>query len=412
MEPGGKHGLCVVYVTARLPYGVGEPFIVPEIDELERRGCRVEVVPVRPSGEIVHADAGRLASPENCVPLVSREVVRAVLGELRRSPGAVARALATLGRSRSPSVLVKNLAVLPKALWLARRARNLTADHIHAHWAGTSATLAMVAADVAGIPWSLTAHRWDIAEDNLLRAKAGRACFVRAISAHGAAELAAVAALPGWSPWVLHMGVHLPPRIEGASNGGPLRVLVPARLVEKKGHIHLLDAAGLLRERGVEVQVDLAGDGPLEAPLRGRAAQLGLDEVGFLGHVSHDELLDRMASGNWDAVVLPSVVTASGELEGIPVALVEAMACGLPVVGTATGGIPELLGGDAGIVVPPGDPGALAEAVERLAGQPTLRAELAGRGRDRVEESFSADRVAAALLARFAECAAGGRPGG
>lgn len=407
MEPGGAHGLCVVYVTARLPYGVGEPFIVPEIDELERQGCRVEVVPVRPSGEVVHADAERLASPGNCVPLVSVEVARAVLGELRRNPGVVARALAALGRSRNPAVLLKNLAILPKALWLARRSRSLGADHIHAHWAGTSATLAMIAGEVAGIPWSLTAHRWDIAEDNLLRVKAERACFVRAISAHGAAELAAVAAVPGWSPWILHMGVHLPPRAEGAVGDGPLRVLVPARLVEKKGHVHLLDAAGLLRARGVSVQVDLAGDGPLEASLRGRATELGLDEVAFLGHVSHDELLDRMASGAWDAVVLPSVVTGTGELEGIPVALVEAMACGLPVIGTATGGIPELLGGDAGLVVPPGDPHALATAVERLAGQPELRAELAGRGRARVEEAFSADRVAAALLARFEECAAG-----
>jgi colanic acid/amylovoran biosynthesis glycosyltransferase len=407
VEPDGEHRFCVVYLTARLPFGVGEPFIVPELDELERRGCRVEVVPVRSSGEVVHADAERFARRENCVPLLSLEIARAAVGELLRRPAAVARALGTIGRSRNPSVLLKNLVVLPKALWLARRARQLDADHIHAHWAGTSATVALVAGEVAGIPWSLTAHRWDIAEDNLLRAKAERACFVRAISAHGAAELAAFAALPGWSPWVLHMGVHLPQREEGPSSGGPLRVLVPARLVEKKGHVHLLDAAGLLRARGVEVQVDLAGDGPLEPLLRGRAAQLGLDGVAFLGHVSHDELLDRMASGRWDAVVLSSVVTESGELEGIPVALVEAMACGLPVIGTATGGIPELLDGDAGLLVSPGDPEALANAVERLAGHPALRAELAGRGRARVEEGFSADRVASALLARFAECAAG-----
>jgi colanic acid/amylovoran biosynthesis glycosyltransferase len=399
----------VIYVTARLPYGVGEPFIVPEIEELERLGCTVSVVPVRPGGEIAHADARRLASRAVCVPLLSPGVARAALAESLARPAAVGRALASLRGSRSLRVLAKNLAVVPKALWLARQARRLDAKHIHAHWASTSATLAMLAAEVTGIPWSFTAHRWDIAEDNLLRPKARRACFARAISAHGAAELEAAVARPGWSPWVLPMGVQLPPTPESPPDaGGPLRVLVAARLVEKKGHVHLLEAARRLRDRGVPVHVELAGEGPLEEPLRAKATELGLGEVEFLGNVSHDELLERMSAGRWHAAVLASVVTESGELEGIPVSLVEAMACELAVIGTRTGGIPELLEGGAGLLVPPAEADALADALEQLAGDPVLRAELGERGRARVEEAFSVERVAAALLVRFRECSGAG----
>jgi glycosyltransferase involved in cell wall biosynthesis len=112
-----------------------------------------------------------------------------------------------------------------------------------------------------------------------------------------------------------------------------------------------------------------------------------------------------MSGGRWDAAVLPSVITGSGVQEGIPVSLVEAMARGLPAVGTESGGIPELLRDGAGIIVPPADSEALAEALATLAGDTALRATLAARGRKRVEDEFSGERVAAALLSRFGECA-------
>jgi colanic acid/amylovoran biosynthesis glycosyltransferase len=401
----------VIYVTARLPYGSGEPFIVPEIDELVRRGCEVAVVPVRPGGEVVHGDGRRLVSRAACVPLLSPGVVGAALAGTLRRPAAVARALAAVGRSRSLPILVKNLSVVPKALWLARYAQRLGADHLHAHWASTSATLAMLASEVSGIPWSFTAHRWDIREDNLLRRKAARACFVRAVSAHGAAELRDAVSEPGWSPWILHMGVELPPRrARPTDSEGPLRVLTAARFVEKKGHVYLLEATSRLRERGVAIQVELAGDGPLEPELRTHVKALGLErEIVFLGNVSHEALLRDLAAGRWHVCALPSVVASSGELEGIPVSLIEAMACGLPVIGTTTGGTPELLEDGAGLLVPPADPDALADAFERLAGDEALRATLADRGRRRVEEAFSVDRVAAALLERFRDCKASRR---
>jgi colanic acid/amylovoran biosynthesis glycosyltransferase len=393
----------VVYATARLPAGDGEPFVVAEVLALERQGWEVTVVPVRGTGKVVHGDARRLNAW--VLPLLNLRIVAGALAEALRRPRAAASAVGSLRSSKGRDVHLRNLAVIPKALWLARRARRVGVGHIHAHWASTPSTMAMLAARMADIPWSLTAHRWDIAENNLLREKAQSACFVRVISAHGAEELRRIVGLDGFAPAVLHMGVDLPPPPSMEPHTSSLRVVTPARLVEKKGHEHLLQAVRALRERGVAVRVDIAGDGPLGPALRQQVADLGVDDdVVFLGTVPHDELLRRMGTAEWDAVVLPSVITESGELEGIPVSLIEALARGVPAVGTDAGGTPELLGGGAGILVPPADPDALAEALESLASDAKLRAGLGRAGRARVEERFDVDRIASELAARFRDC--------
>jgi colanic acid/amylovoran biosynthesis glycosyltransferase len=394
----------VVYVTARLPFGDGEPFIVPEILQLVDNGCEVTLVPVRAGGEVADGDAQALVGRTAAASLFSPGVLWGAAREFVRGPRRAGSALLLL-RGSSLRILAKNLAVFPKGLWLAGRARELGAGHLHAHWASTSATLGMVAAEAAGIPWSFTAHRWDIAENNLLRTKARRACFARAISAHGSEEMRGIIADADWAPWVLYMGVRLPSAIDGGAAADPLRVLTAARFVEKKGHVHLLEAAKLLRDRGVELRIDLAGEGPLETLLRGRVADLDLGEVvEFLGRVSHEDLLADLERERWNAMALPSIVTPSGQLEGIPVSLIEAMACGLPVVGTDAGGVPELLADGAGLLVPPGDVPALAEALDLLARDPAKRAALGERGRARVEEAFSVERIAAELQARFRDC--------
>lgn len=394
----------VIYITVQLPYGTTEPFLIAEIMELERQGCDVTIVPVRPKGNVVHSDAAELLPKSACVPLLSGTVLRSALAEAARSPTGALRALLSLRRSRNTKVLFKNLAVFPKALWLGRHARRVGADHLHAHWAGTSATLAMVASQIAGISWSLTTHRWDIPENNLLGFKARRACFVRAISARGAAELRAIVDEPTWSPWLLHMGVCLPPTPAIQTEDPPLRVLTAASLIEVKGHRYLIDAVRRLRERGVSVRAEFAGDGPLEPSLRERVRELGLeDEVVFLGRVSHERLVDEMADGRWNAAVLPSIPAAGGQ-EGIPVFLMEAMACGVPAIGSDSGAVSELLEDGAGVLVTPADADSLAQALERIAGDRTLRKTLAERGRKRIEEAFSVAEIASSLHTRFREC--------
>jgi glycosyltransferase involved in cell wall biosynthesis len=385
----------LVYVTSSLPHGPLEAFVLPEIAALERLGHEVWIVPMYPRGELLHEDAEPHRPRTLSEPLLSADIAREAVRELPASPG---RALSLLARTAAarPRIAVKNVTVYPKGLWLARRVRELEAEHVHAHWASVSATLALTGAELAGVPWSFTAHRWDIREGNLLRTKARSACFVRTISESGARELRERVGLDGWSPTVIRMGVDLPASTAPSREEGPLRLLTAANLLPVKGHRYLFEALAVLDG----VVLDVAGEGPLRAELEDRARGL---PVTFLGAISHSELLERLRGGSWDAVVLPSVPTDEGDQEGVPVSLIESMASGVPVVTTVSGAIPELVTDGAGLLVPPRDPRGLAAALKRLR-DPALRRELAAAGRARVEAEFDVERIAAELAARFAAC--------
>lgn len=399
----------IVYIASSLPYGPGEAFIIPEIEELKRQGHEVLLVPMYPRGTIFHDRARSMLGFARNQPLLSWEILSKALGTAVKAPLKALPALALIiWRSNSARILAKNLAVYPKGLWLANVAREWRAEHIHAHWAAATATMALVAGELAEVPWSFTAHRWDIAENNLIALKARKAAFARAIDRRGAQELATHASLEGWMPHVIHMGV--PVHESGASRPvqvprSTVRAVMAANFVGIKGHSYLVEAMRLLRDRGVRILLELPGDGPLRAGVEGKVRGYGLDEeVKFLGPVPHEQLLARLQAGTWDLMVLPSIEDGTGAREGIPVSLMEAMSCGVPVISTNSGGIPELLDNGAGVLVPPKDPAALAEAMEHLIRDPALRRQMAKAGRQRVQEWFNLEKVVGELLLRFAGC--------
>ena len=386
----------IVYIAKKLPYGHEEAFVIPEVQALRARGHDLRLAPLQVSGEVRHDDARALEQITWRAPLLAPAVLGAALLELLTRPVIVLRALAPLARSRTPWLLVKNLACVPKALWLARRCRAEGIAHIHAHWGAVPGTYAMIAASVAGVPFSLTCHRYDIAQNNLLPAKARRASWIRAIDRAGARELANHIG-PGLpQPTVLHMGVTPPPMPppRRRAPGAPWRFVIAARLVEKKGHRYLLEALADLRREGRSVVLDILGEGPLQGELEHQVRHLGLEGlVTFAGTAPHATFLQRLIAGDWDAMALPSVVARDGDKEGIPVSLIEAMACGLPVIATDNGGIPELLEGDAGLVVPERDAKALAAAMARLMDDVPLHAGLIAKARARIEREYDLSAV-------------------
>jgi glycosyltransferase involved in cell wall biosynthesis len=162
-----------------------------------------------------------------------------------------------------------------------------------------------------------------------------------------------------------------------------------------KGHSILLKAIPRL---GFPTSVIFAGAGPLLEDLRKQAEELGVsNSVRFIGHVAHSELMRLLESGTIDVVVLPSLELSESEHEGIPVALMEAMARGIPVVSTRTGSIPELVTDAAGLLVEQNDSEALAVALRRLHLDSSLREGLVTAGRRVVEARFSAAAAAAQL---------------
>ena len=388
----------LVYVTAAIPLSFDETFVVPEILELQKRGHRVTVVPIRPLRPVFHEDARALTTIAQ--PVVSLSIIGKALAEIVRTPALALESALLLATSRNIRVLLKNLAVFLKGLWLARLARQQGVDHIHAYWAGTSATVGLVASIVSGIPWSFTAHNWDIPENNLLYQKAKAAMFVRAIDVRGGQELATYMGIHQHKLCVIHVGVAAPPHgpVTERRSQGPLRVLLGARFDEFKGHRYALEAVARLKAASIDVLLECAGDGSLKTSIEKYASALDvLDCVRFPGVIDHQELLTQLRDHRWDVALLPSLETSESR-EGIPVFLIEAMAAEVPVVATNTGGIPELLDDGAGVFIPQQDARAIAEALARLAADGDLRRQLAYAGVRRVRNQFTIESTVSVLL--------------
>ncbi len=391
----------LIYVTSSFPFGPGEVFIVPELDSLQQMGHELLVVPLWPHGEVVHEDAARWLPRTLASPLVSIEIIRSLLVRLSCQAWSVGR-LAHLFDCRRLSVTLKNLTALPKCAWLAEVAQQWGADHIHAFWASTVASLAWGAAELSGTPWSFTAHRFDIAQNNLFGKKVSHARFVRFIAQNGIRMSESLAGDVKRKAVTVHLGVQLRPIASEVAPKTGTVALCAASLIPVKSHSVLIDAVDRLRSRGVALELWLAGDGELHDALLVdvQRRQLG-DRVRFLGVLSHSALLDLYATHAVDMVVLASADLGDGLHEGIPASLMEAMAFGIPVIGTETGGIPELLSDGAGLIVPANDPASLANALQRLSQDEGMRASIGYAGWNRIQESFETVNIALQMSRLF-----------
>jgi glycosyltransferase involved in cell wall biosynthesis len=181
----------------------------------------------------------------------------------------------------------------------------------------------------------------------------------------------------------------------------PNRLVFAGRLVEKKGAAILLEAlAGL---GGIDWQLDLVGDGPLRRELEQRAAPLG-GRVNFSGQLTSEELARTMARAA--VVVVPSVPAASGDQDGLPVVLLEAMTLGCAVVASKLPGLDEALtDGETGVLVPPGDAGALRAALRDLLADPKRRKKL-GLAAAEASSRYTADAVGERYLGLLHEAIA------
>jgi glycosyltransferase involved in cell wall biosynthesis len=401
-------------VVSRFP-AITETFILDELRELRGRGTEVEVLPLFGAlGGEVHGGFRELRTRTHYHRSVSLELVAAQLHWLRRRPRALLRAWAQalLASAPSPKLLVRAPAVLLKAALVARRLEAMGVAHLHAHWATHPALAAWTVRALTGIPYSFTAHAHDLYVDRaMLREKVRDAAFVVTISEFNRRLLEEVCGDDARGKvHVIRCGVDLREYAPGARR--PVAVptfLCVASLRPYKGHAVLLDAVALLRARGVAVQVVLVGDGPLRGELEVRIARLGIaDAVALRGALPHEEIPALLAGAT--AVVLPSVTQSDGQMEGIPVALMEAMAAGVPVVSTRLSGIPELVrDGEGGLLVPERDPEALAGAMARIAAEPALAARLGEGARRIVERDFDRARSVDALDALLSGGASSGR---
>jgi glycosyltransferase involved in cell wall biosynthesis len=404
--------LTVGYVMSRFPK-LTETFILAELEAMDRAGVRVELHPLlRQRGEPVQPAAERWIERAHYLPFLSLPILRSQWRFLRdrRLRRRYVRALLDMlaGTWRSPNFLLGGIGIFPKVVHMAGAMVDEGVEHVHCHFANHPALAGWLIHRLVGIPYSFTAHGSDLHVDRtMLPTKVEEAAFVVTISGDNRAVIEQTAGpRASGKVQVIHCGVD-PGTFRPAERGGagPLRIVSVGTLHEVKGQAYLVEACRRLAERGVDFTCRFIGEGPDRDALAARIERHGLaDRVELVGRMTSDGVAAELAAA--DVLVAPSVPTRGGKREGIPVVLMEAMATGLPVIASRLSGIPELVtDGVDGLLVPPGDDAALAEALARLAADPDLRRRLGEAGRATVVRDFDVDRNAAALAARFAQSA-------
>jgi glycosyltransferase involved in cell wall biosynthesis len=402
----------IAYVVPAYPPLPSQPFVVNEMVEVTDAGHTLVVLGLYPgpTDAVRHGTFERLR-PEVALPppLIDARTLGLALWVLVTRPWRTLRTLVGLhvAAGRNPFAHARLVAITPKALAAAWRLRRLGVEHVHAHFANQTADCAAIVSGVAGIPFSFTAHAYDIystaprMRNTTLGWKVRHAARAFAVSEFAVARLRAfLPAAEQARVQTAHVGIPLQLfRPEPAPpHDGPLRLLCVARFFEKKGLDTLVAACAVLRERGVAFRCTLHGDGPMRDALVSQIAALRLGDLVHLGGpIPQEEVARAMQASH--VFVMPCRQDRTGDMDGIPTVFMEAMATGRPVISTPISGIPELVrDGDTGLLVPPDDPAALADAIARLASDDALRLRLAQRGRALVERQHDQRRNARRLL--------------
>lgn len=395
---------------------LSETFIAQEIRALERRGLDLRLISLRhPTDPHRHPIHDEIAAPVSYLP--------EYLGDEPRRVAAAWWALrGTAGYRRARAVWRRDLARDRSRNRVRRFGQALVLAHelpaevawLHAHFLHTPASVTRYCALVRGLPWSCSAHAKDIWTTPTWekREKLNDAVWTAACSALAADHLAALA--PEARVECIYHGLDLA-RFRPAERAAEARdgrdVLAPARLlsvgraVEKKGFDDLLGALARLPAT-LMWRLDHVGGGPLLPELKARGRELGLDaRLHWHGPQPQDALLALYRRA--DLFVLASRIAADGDRDGIPNVLMEAQSQGLACLATAVAAIPELiLDGLTGILVPPCEPEALAQAIAALIAEPARRKRLAEAALARLRRDFDMERG----IDRLAELFGAGRP--
>lgn len=398
-------GFKLAYVLIWFPKP-SETFIFREVNELRALGVDVEVY-------TFYAALKKSLSPDMAGydGPVFRHGLKSIPGSLRamwywfgKKPKDSFWALSRFFRRwRSLESLGESFWAIFTGFQIAKTFEERGVTHAHADWASGAATGAWIAARLAGIPFSFCGRAADIyPPDGALTEKARDAVVIRSdVERNVPYFVDEVGAAPE-KVKLIHAALTLKSATEAELRfEAPFKLLGVGRCIEKKGFDYLIEAVALLKKRGLDVQLTIAGDGPLLGKLQGLAAELGVAErVLFPGFVSHDRISALFAES--DVFVMSSQVSKSGDRDGIPNVIMEAMSHRLPVVGTDVSGIGEVvLDGETGVLAPQQDAEALAEGIAKLLLNRDLAVEYAERGRALVMERFDPKKCALALARMY-----------
>jgi len=399
----------VAYVLHRFP-SLTETFVAEEIRSVENLGVKVQLYSLLPPRtDVVHPVSAELV-PQTCYApeLYTPSLWAAQLHFLRKRPKEYLTWLWRMLAEPAPRVdfLLKRLVVFVKGVWVARQLESSSVQLIHTHFAWLSAAACVVAAQLLNLPLTITAHAYDIysRKNDLLSLTTSMAARVVTISEYNKqAILERCADLKPQRIEVIRCGIDLGQfqREDGDSARSAFQITAVGSLLEKKGHEILIRACRELEAQDLDFECVIVGKGPLEECLRRLVHELDLDgRVMLAGGQTQTWVRNRLGAS--DLFALACKVEGTGERDGIPVALMEALAMEIPVVTTPVSGIPELIRHEeTGLLIPEGAPDALAAAVLRLAGDKTLSQQIGARGRAVVKEEYDIHKNSARLVRLF-----------
>jgi glycosyltransferase involved in cell wall biosynthesis len=399
----------IAYFTNQYPH-VRHTFIRREIVALEGHGVDVVRFSIRDSGrEVVDpADQIEYAKTRSLLSTGKATLLKSLVAHAVGRPRRFVRALRCairFGRCSDRGV-VRHLAYLAEACLLRKWLAEAGATHLHVHFATNPAAVALFCKLLGGPAYSITIHgpeEWDRPEALSLKEKYEAAEFVAAVSDFGRCQVYRWTDLSFWPRvHVVHCGVDeaflkMDPEPVPDTN----KLVLVAGLVEQKGHSLLIQALNLVRKAGAEFQMVFVGDGHLRPVLESEVKRFGLESnVVFAGWQSNAQVREHLRSAR--ALVMPSFA------ENLPVAMMESLAMGRPVLGTYIAGVPELVkNGVNGWLVPAGNVEATGEAILRLLQMPVDDLSRMGRaGAERVRQQHDAAKEAIELNRLFVAASA------
>jgi glycosyltransferase involved in cell wall biosynthesis len=392
----------LAYLFERFP-SFTQTFCYREIGELRRQGVAPAIFSVRrPLNEpaqdwdpAIAREVQYLPRDEHLVAEVDRALRKGKL------PARVAHEIAAWGRQT-------DFLRLYQAAWLGPRLQALDVRHVHAHFAGLAARTAYWIERFFEVGFSFTAHANDIFAPKpfqiSLGTLVGATRAVVAVSDFGANFLREKFPEAASKIERIYNGIELD-RFEPAERSErPPAIISIGRLIEKKGFRDLIEACRLLQERELDFRCEIVGEGPLDNVLRKQIASAGLTRrVTLAGPLPQLGVVTRLARSTIFA--LPCVTEVGGGMDNLPTVVLEAMAAALPVVSTSIAGVPEMVAeGVTGLLVPENQPGALADALERLCLDRALARSLGEAGRERAVRLFRIEESGHRLRALFQRC--------
>lgn len=392
----------VAYLFSRWPV-LSHTFADNEVLGLERAGWAPVICVIHPSEDpLRHPRLDHLRAPVlHAPPPAQRRRLQQVLTADGCWPGElVRRHEREFGEAAKPELRCRNAASFAAIL------PAMGVEHVHVHFANRATHSAIFLKHLTGIPFSFTPQGQDFLVDlgcpALFREMCAEAAFVVAPCDWARERILEMAPAAEDKVVRIYNGVFPQGYPQASPRCRPLRIASVGRLIEFKGFHHLLDALALAAREGVRVELELLGDGPWRERLESQCADLGLgSQVRLHGSVTLDEM--RRTFAEVDAFVLASILDPQGASDVFPTVITEAMLCSLPVVATQLAGIPEqVIPGVTGLLVPPGDPAALAQALVSLSRDAQRLVTMGRQGRQRALQVFSQEVTLPCLQEQFA----------